>query len=304
MGIKETSTDLVVVGSYNLDIGIDVARFPQPGETVLARGSFRSHGGKGSNQAVQASRCGARVGMLACVGDDAAGRGALALWRDESIDTSLVAVREGAATGAAYITIDAHAENQIVVAAGANALLSPDDIESARPAITASKGVLAQLEVSLDAIAAAFGIARHAGVTTVLNAAPASDGLPAALPVLLSLTDLLIVNETEAAQLSGKPVGDANTAAASLIERVALGVIVTLGAKGVHLKMKGESGVSLSAPIVRAIDTTGAGDAFTGAFVARWIRDGDALDAARHGIIAGAHACTSKGAVPSFGRFD
>ncbi|MGE0315186.1 MAG: ribokinase [Lautropia sp.] len=292
--------DLIVVGSYNLDVGIAVSRFPQPGETVLARDTFRSHGGKGSNQAVQASRCGARVAMLAAVGDDAAGAEARALWQGESIDASAVVAREGVATGAAFITIDDRGENQIVVAPGANATLSPDDVGRAGDLIGASRLVLAQLEVPHAAVAAAFRIARAAGATTVLNAAPAGDALP---PALLALTDLLIVNETEAAALAAVPSADGSAAAAVLVQRVALGVIVTLGANGVRLRMAGGPTVHLDAAPVTVVDSTGAGDAFTGAFASAWVRDRDALGAARLGVAAGAHACTARGAVASFGRF-
>ncbi len=296
-----SAASLIVVGSYNLDVGITVARFPQPGETVLAGGTFRSHGGKGSNQAVQASRCGARVAMLAAVGDDAAGRDALALWAQESIDASPVVVRERVPTGTAYIAIDAGGENQIIVAPGANATLGVDDVRRAGGRIAASTLVLAQLEVPLEAVVESFRLARAAGVTTVLNAAPAVEALPQAL---LSLTDLLIVNETEAATLAGGPVGEGAAVASALERRTALGVVVTLGARGVLVKMAGAPAVHLDAPSVAVVDTTGAGDAFTGAFVARWIRDRDALGAARQGILAGGHACMSKGAVSSFGRFD
>ena len=285
--VSGATPDLVVVGSYNLDIGIRLARFPSPGETLFASGLTRGHGGKGSNQAVQAARHGARVAMLAAIGDDPAGEDAIRLWSGESIDTSGVAVRKGLPTGTAFISVDAGGENQIVVVSGANASLTAADVDAARDLIGGARVVLAQLEVPPEAIIASFRIGRAAGATTMLNAAPAIADLP---PALLALTDFLIVNESEAEQIG-----------ANLQGKVALGVVTTLGARGARLASSDGAAIDLAAPSVRVVDTTGAGDAFVGAFAACWIRSADALQATRAGIAAGSKACGTPGALAARG---
>lgn len=287
--------DVLVIGSYNRDLVLSVPRFPTPGETLSGTGLAQFHGGKGSNQAVQAARCGASVAIRACIGGDAAGEAALALWQKERIATGLVQ-RDGAnPTGTAVILVDAAGENQIVVVAGANGALQ------AAQDMAGVKLVLAQIETPVAATLATFQAARAAGAVTVLNAAPAAGDLPAAL---FDVTDLLVVNETEAAVLQpgeGRAPADL---ARLLAGRHRLGAIVTAGAAGAFWAAAGRDTLAAAADRVAVVDTTGAGDAFCGALVAS-MAEGLAPDAAlRRAVAAGGLACTVAGALPSLPRRD
>ncbi|CAH0181944.1 PfkB family carbohydrate kinase [Roseomonas sp. CECT 9278] len=281
---------IVVIGSYNRDTVLRVARLPQPGETMAAIGMARFHGGKGSNQAVAAARSGAQVAMVAAIGADAAGQGALDLWSAEGIDARRVA-RDGALpTGEAMILVDDAGENEIVVLAGANAALAAPP----REAFDGAALVVAQLETPVATTEAAFAAARDMGATTLLNAAPAQ-----ALPAnLVAATDILVVNETEAARLvagAGAPA----VLAAALAPRLRGGVVVTAGAAGAIWAGHDASPVTVPAPMVAVVDSTGAGDAFIGAFAAALAAGLDPAAAMRRGVVAGALACGKAGAVPS-----
>lgn len=294
-GTEEGSMGRVlVVGSYNRDTVLRVPRFPRPGETLAALAMNRFHGGKGSNQAVAAARAGAEVALAASVGEDETGAAALTLWGLEGIATGAVTRHVGYATGEAVILLDAEGENQIVVLAGANALLRPE--EAATAAGLASL-VVAQLETPVTATLAAFRTARAGGAATVLNAAPAQE-LPAAL---LEATDILIVNQTEAERVAGRAGRPAELAAA-LAPRLARGVVVTAGAAGAAWSGRDGETASAAPPAVEVVDSTGAGDAFVGAFVAVLAEGAGIGRALREGVAAGALACRTLGAVPSLPR--
>lgn len=281
---------LVVVGSYNRDTVLRVPRFPRPGETLAATGLARFHGGKGSNQAIAAARSGATVAMRAAVGADEAGEAALALWRAEGVDIASVQRIAGMPTGEALILVDAQGENQIVIVGGANdALVAEADVAATRDAAI----VLAQLETPLDVTIAAFRAARGVGAATLLNAAPARP-LP---EELLALTDILIVNETEAALLLGH-AGEAAALARGLAPRHPRGVVLTAGAAGA-VWARGEVVMQAPAPATAVVDSTGAGDAFIGAFAAALLAGLAEREALRRGVAAGAIACRRAGAVPS-----
>ncbi len=225
-------------------------------------------GGKGSNQAVAAARAGASVQFFSKLADDTFGNLARATWAAEGIDASLTGTSE-TATGAAAILLDERSgENAIIVVPGACFTLTAAEVEAAAPAIRAASVFLAQLELPLDTVAAGLRLARAAGVPTILNPAPA----PASLPDdLIALADYFIPNETEAAILTGLPVlsiAQAEQAADVLLGRGARNVILTLGARGSLLRA---AGVSTLIPAFNAgpvLETTGAGDAFCGAFAA------------------------------------
>lgn len=298
---------VVVVGSYNQDIGATLARFPRPGETVLGDALWRAHGGKGSNQAVQAARCGVTTRLLAAIGDDAAGEAARTLWREEGIG-AVAAARSGAATGTALILVDAAGENQIVVIPGANATLSPEEVRATAGAFDDAALVVAQLETPPAATLEAFRLARAAGALALLNAAPAAGGMPAEL---LAATDLLVVNEVEAAMLAGAADPAAAESPAGwgrALRRAhpAMGVVVTGGARGAWLFAADADAaaplVHAPAPRVAVLDATGAGDAFVGAFAARLAEGAPAAEALRFGVAAGSLACLRRGAVPSLPR--
>lgn len=258
---------VAVVGSVNMDLVAQAARLPAPGETLMGEGFAGTPGGKGGNQAVAAARLGAEVSLIARVGLRQHGEELLQSLQREGVALDAVVRDPQAWPGVAVIMVAREGgENAIVVAPGSNAQLSPADVEAAQATLGRAQVLVAQLEVPLPAVLRAFELARQAGVTTVLNAAPAQ-ALPSAL---LALTDWLVVNETEAAQLSGVPAqGDALALAAQAAPRLlASGVrqlLVTLGAQGAWLQGQSHpQGLHVVAPCVQAVDTVGAGDTLVG----------------------------------------
>jgi ribokinase len=279
---------ILVIGSYNRDTVLALERFPAPGETLTALGMAEFHGGKGSNQAVAAARAGGRVGIIAAIGDDAAGQAARALWAEEGIAAEAVQTIQ-APTGAAMILVDAAGENQIIIIPGANAVLSLP-LDFALPADIAV--ALAQLETPQAATAALFRTLSQA--RRILNVAPAAP----ILPELLSVTDMLVLNETEAAILAQR---EAEPAALALVlaAETMREVIVTAGAAGAFWARPDGLLIDATPPRVTVTDTTGAGDAFLGAFAAFSAEGLVRERILRQAVVAGALACTQKGAVPS-----
>jgi ribokinase len=274
--------DVAVVGSVNLDLVATTARLPGPGETVSGTSYAEHAGGKGLNQAIAAARSGARVALVAAVGDDAAGNTLRSLAADDGVDVAAVAVLAGETTGRALITVDGHAENSIVVIPGANAHVRAGTAPTARV-------VIAQLEVPVDEVISAFRHAREAGARTVLNPAPAQP-LP---DELVRLCDIVVPNEHEADLIGG---------VSALLGLGVSAVVTTLGAAGVVVTESVDGVVdSWSEPAVEVtpVDTTGAGDAFCGALAARLAAGDELRDAVRYAAAAGALATTVAGAVPS-----
>ena len=289
---------LAVVGSYNRDISLLMERFPEPGETCLALNRTESHGGKGSNQAIQAALCGAQVALLACVGDDESGRAAMSCWHEHSIDVSGTQIVRGANTGTAIILVNGAGENMIAVDSGANSLLSAKIVASRQEIFARCGAVIAQLETPVEAARHAFEIARSLGVATFLNAAPATVRFGWGL---LELVDILVVNEREAHALAGtSPTDDIQIAAAPLLARVSKAVVITCGSAGALLFRHGAPAHLREALPVEVVDSTGAGDAFMGAFAARWVETRDAVEALSYAVVAGSLACRKRGAVTSF----
>jgi ribokinase len=273
------SGTVVVVGSLNADLVVRTDRFPQPGETLHGSDLQTLPGGKSANQAVAAGRLGGTVRMVGAVGDDGNG----ALLRDSvaaaGVDTTRVAVRPGTATGTAVITVDGRGENTIVVSGGANATLTPDDLPADALDGAAVLGLC--LEVPMDVVLAAARAAHAAGVTVLTNLSPFG-------PVpreLLDLTDVLLVNEHEAAQL-----GDHGVARS----------VVTRGGDGCTVHDGAAAPVSVPAVPVDAVDTTGCGDAFMGAVALRLAAGDDLGTAARFAVGVGAFAATRPGAQASY----
>jgi ribokinase len=286
--------EIVVVGSYNRDAAFQVRHLPAPGETCLAIGRLESPGGKGSNQAIQAARCGVATALVAAVGKDPAGDEAIGLWAAEGIDAAAVA-RLDQPTGAAVIFVDGRGENAIVVDPGANAGLGVIHVEAAAAKIAAAHLVLAQLETPQAPTRRAFAVARAAGVRTVLNAAPALEILD---EDILALTDVLVVNVGEGLALTGHT--EATAIGEALVARVGEAVVITRGVRGALLVEKTREPYARRAHAIEAIDTTGAGDAFIGALCARLAASCDPREALAWGVAAGALACTVRGAAVSF----
>ncbi|MFJ8646698.1 ribokinase [Streptomyces sp. NPDC093546] len=249
-------THIAVLGSTNMDLVAYVHRAPKLGETVAGREFRTIPGGKGANQAVAAARAGARVSMIGAVGSDDFGARLRAELDGAGVATERLRTVEGP-SGTAHIVVDDDGDNAIIVIPGANGTvtsLSPGD----ETLIATAHALLLQLELPLSAVIAGAEAARRHGVRTVLTPAPAQP-LP---PELLAATDLLVPNEHEAAALTG--VADPHAAAEHLLRYVPE-VVITLGASGSLYAARGASPVTIPAPRVRAVDTTAAGDTFTGA---------------------------------------
>ena len=290
---------VVVLGAVNVDLVVSGVRLPSPGETVVG-GTFSVHqGGKGGNQAVAAARAlrggpfDGRVALVAAVGDDSLGRDAVAALEVEGVDCTQVIVRRGVSTGTALITVDPTGDNLITVAPGANATLSPADVEAALARLLDPDAVLlASLEVPLDAVLASGYVARTAGARFVLNPAPAG-GVPLAL---LRLAGYLTPNQAEVDALVPTAAGSPERAARQLgaADRE-LRIAVTLGKHGVYAH--GPDGdATFRALDVTAVDSVGAGDAFNGAFAAALAEGRPFIEAARRGRTAGGLAVTRSGA--------
>jgi ribokinase len=286
------SPDVVVLGSANVDVVLAVERIPSPGETVLASGLARHPGGKGLNQAVAAARAGARTAFVGAVGDDDGGELLAATMTEAGLDVEALR-RVDEPTGTALIAVDADGENAIVVAAGANATMIRLAADEAAE-IERARVVVMQLETPLSIVAEAARVAREAGARVVLNAAPAQP-LDA---TVLEAVDVLVVNEHEARVVAGVDNGSSlDDVGHELAQHVPV-VVVTLGERGAQwFGAEGEG--SAPAPSARVVDTTGAGDTFTGVLAAGLADGLPWRDAVLRGVVAGAVAVESAGAVPS-----
>lgn len=286
-----------VLGIFVVDAVYRGPGLPRPGETVLGSGYALGPGGKGSNQAVAAARAGAATIFITKLGRDGFAAMGRELWQAAGIESHVV--ESEMPTGSAGIFIDEPTgQNAILVCPAAAGTLSPSDVEGARAAIEGASVFVTQLEQPLDAARRGLEIARAAGLVTVLNPAPAAPLDDA----LLALCDWIIPNEGEAAALTGLPVMDvasARAAAEALIARGAGGAVVTLGDRGAVLL--GPAGIATIPAIApgKAVDTTGAGDVFTGAFAARLAEGAAPEAAARFASTAAGIAVTRPGAAAS-----
>ncbi len=300
-----TRQGVIVLGSINVDLVVRGSRLPRPGETVVGGTFFQASGGKGANQAVAAARLSRqRVPLVAAVGGDALGRWSLERLGQENLELSLVRTVADRPTGVALILVDAAGENLISVASGANHALGVDDLNRVPAEVWRQSAVfVAGLEVPLESVRQGLRLAKQAGLTTILNPAPADPR--AADSEILALVDVLTPNEGEAAALSGLPVVDrasAVAAAAALHERGCGHCLVTLGADGAVL-VGGERSFIPARP-VQAVDTTAAGDAFTGALAVALAEGRTIAEAAQWATRAASIAVTRAGAQPSLPRRD
>lgn len=288
---------IVVIGSINMDLVTRMPRLPRAGETVLGDADLLTiPGGKGANQAVAAARLGADVHMVGRVGDDAFGRTLLAGLGANGVNTNHVKRTRGAASGAATILVDRRGENRIVVSPGANARVSPADVDAAAPLIRRASAVVLQLEIPLKTVAHAIALCRRLDVPTILDPAPVPGG---GLPPALWRVDVLTPNQHEASQLVGGKGGTPLDWVGSLLSRGPRCVALKLGRRGSMWREGGEPAVRANAFPVDAVDTTAAGDAFTGALALATARGERPADALRFANAAGAACCTRLGAQPS-----
>ncbi len=272
------SKPIVVIGSLNMDFVVQMEKLPLRGETVRGWAFQMLPGGKGANQACTAGRLGGCCRMVGCVGEDVFGEQLKSSLQSAGVDTGAVKTVREEATGVALINVESGGQNQIVVAAGANARLSPVDVESAL--IMVQEGyLLTQLESPMETVEAAARLARARGMVTILDPAPAR---PLSTSLLQNI-DLLTPNETEALLLLGQRASavnleEAREIASQLLKRGPRQIIVKLGEKGAWLA-DWQGGRHFPAPKVTAVDTTAAGDTFNGA-LAVGLAEGRSLDQA------------------------
>ncbi|MFA6456255.1 MAG: ribokinase [Bacteroidota bacterium] len=285
---------VVVIGSYNTDLTIKTSRIPRPGETVIGGIFSEGGGGKGANQAVAAVRAGANVSFIARVGNDVLGNEGIQRLTEEMIDTRHIFHDTEAATGVAFIVVDERGENSIVVASGANARLTPGDIETAADEISSASVLLVQLESPLDTVRAAIRKAHQHGAAVILNPAPAHPLDPA----LLKEIDIITPNKVEAEMITGIKVTDDDSLRAIVGKFFDFGiknVLITLGSKGVFAGLPGFM-EHLPAFKARSVDSTGAGDVFSGSLAAFLSEEMTVEKAARMANAAASISVTRMGA--------
>ena len=291
----EDAASILVVGSINMDLVVRCPHLPAPGETVLGEAFATSPGGKGANQAVGAARLGARVSMLGRVGTDAFGQTLLKNLGDEGVDCTNVLTTSAAPSGAAMVIVDARGENSIVVASGANSLLTPDDVFSREAAFRGVDAVVLQLELPLPTVRAAVEVAKKNNRRVILDPAP----MPKCLASTICEVDVITPNATEAEMLTGTKTGEEKAnmnIALDLIARGAKAAVLKLGSYGSMVVTADGQMARVGAYNVDIIDTTAAGDAFTAALAVCVAEGKELVAAAKFANAAGALACTQLGA--------
>ena len=292
---------IAVVGSYATGLTMKVSRIPCAGETLIGAGYRVDFGGKGSNQAVGCARLGASVDFVAKVGKDNFAEMALQLYRDEGISVAHVKQTADAPTGVGFIVVEENSgQNSIVLDPGANELLSASDVSGAARVFKNALVVLTQLEIPVEAAAEALSQGKSAGALAILNPAPVRP-LPADM---FQRIDVITPNESEAKVLTGRSPSDnaePQVIAQDLIRSGVKKVVITLGENGALL-VEPDSSRHFPAIPVKAVDTTGAGDAFNAA-LATALSNGSAIDEAiQFAVIVGAMAVTKEGVIPSLPR--
>ncbi|VVM60307.1 Ribokinase [Pseudomonas fluorescens] len=280
-----------------MDLVTRAPRLPKGGETLIGQSFTTVSGGKGANQAVAAARLGAQVSMIGCVGSDAYGEALRGALLAEQIDCQAVSTVDGS-SGVALIVVDDSSQNSIVIVPGANGALTAEAIDRFDSVILAADVLICQLEVPDASVGHALKRGRELGKTVILNPAPASRPLP---PDWYASIDYLIPNESEASALTGLVVDSLETAQAAATRLIAMGagkVIITLGAQG-SLFADGQRFKHFPAPVVKAVDTTAAGDTFVGGFAAALAGGQEEVQAIRFGQVAAALSVTRAGAQPS-----
>lgn len=293
--MQPSARRVVVVGSLNVDYIATVQRLPAPGQTIVASGLISRFGGKGANQALAAARQGAVVSMIGSLGDDEDGRAYFGRLRAESIDVKGVKLTRNARTGTALIAVDATAENMIIVAAGANAKVSPREVEALSAGISRAAALLVQFELPLRTVKSAIACANRAEVPVVLNPSPLRDGFPWGEVGIGSL----ITNAGEARQifeLSPGSLGTRRNAWRRALEKFRIRhLIITRGAQPT-LCLTAQDFFEVPTLKVKAVDSVGAGDAFAGVYTARRAEGLDLFSSVRLANCAGALTTLKRGA--------
>lgn len=294
--MKADSKPVVVIGSLNMDLVVNTARLPARGETVFGNSFAYFPGGKGANQAVAAARLGARVFMVGAVGSDDFAEKLKQSLQDSRVDTTLVRNAD-TTTGIALISVDQSGDNTIVIVAGANGQCSPADADEALAGQSEPGILLIQHEVPLETVEYAIVAAKASGWQVILNPAPACP----MRPELVKLCDVIIPNETEAAILTGLPVNnqdEAVQAARWLLAQGAGAAVVTLGSRG-SICCTGEEVWHIPSYPIQVVDSTAAGDAYTGAMAAALAEGRTLRDSLIFATAAAAITVTREGAQPA-----
>lgn len=293
---------IVVVGSSNMDLVAKAARIPVVGETLTGTDFFMVCGGKGANQAVAAAKLGGEVIFVAKLGKDVFASKSLENFKSVNINTTYIEQLDGVASGIAMIAIDDNGQNTIIVIPGANGELKPADVDKAEADIASAAVVVAQLEVPIETVEQAAKVANKNNVLFILDPAPARE----LSDELLSMVDIIKPNETEAEALTGVKVTDEATAGKAADVLLAKGVktvIITLGDKGLMLASK-DGREMIASNKVQAVDSTAAGDAFTGA-VAFGLANGKSIkEAVVYANVVASISVTRYGAQPSMPTFE
>ncbi len=288
---------IAIIGSSNIDLVIKTERIPEPGETILGGDFMMTPGGKGANQAVAAARLGGKVAFITMIGDDMFGKEAIDHFKKESMYISCVFTDPETPSGTAIICVDAHGENSIVVAPGANNKMTRKDIDIAMEVIESSDIILMQLEIPMDVIEYVADIAWKKGKKVVLNPAPAA----VLSKELIKKLFLITPNCTECKQITGiaiKSIYDVSAAADTLLDMGAGNVVITLGSKGAYIKNH-HMEEYIPAILVKAVDTTAAGDTFNGALCVGLSEGMDLSQAVHFATKAAAISVTRMGAQAS-----
>ncbi|WP_026736627.1 ribokinase [Fischerella sp. PCC 9605] len=289
---------VIVFGSINIDLVATAPRLPLPGETLLGHHFFKAAGGKGANQAVALAKLGIPTQIVGRVGAQGFGTELINSLQAAGVQTENVFMDETISSGVAIITVYDAGENQIIVIPGANGRVNQEDVTRVSRLLSGSSALLLQFEIPMFAVVAAAQVATEAGVTVILDPAPAQSDVP---DELYPLVDIITPNEVEAGQLVGFPVSgqeSAKKAAAQLLKKGVKNAIVKLGAQGVVCATSDETFFVPAFP-VQAVDTTAAGDAFNGGLAAALSQGLSLHQAVVWGAAAGALAATKPGAQPS-----
>jgi ribokinase len=288
---------IIVAGSINMDMVVKTSFIPHPGQTVLGGTFFMNPGGKGANQAIAVARLGGTVGFIGKIGNDIFGKQTFLSFVEEGVDTYGVTTDHSVPSGVALITVEESGENCIVVAPGANGLLSSEDIASAFETYTDCKIMLIQLEIPMETVAFAASYAQSRGIKVILNPAPANEQVKD----IFHLTDIITPNRDEAELLSGVKIDDLGSAKLAAETIKALGaktVVITLGSEGAVL-LQDDNFSYIPAIKVEAIDTTAAGDVFNGALAVAIAEGKDLTMAISFACGAAGKAVTKLGAQAS-----
>lgn len=292
--------NIAVIGSNNVDLITYINRMPGEGETIEAPDFALGCGGKGANQAVAASRLGSKVLMVSRVGNDIFADNTLDNFRKNGIDDRYI-LRTEATSGVAPIFVDEDGKNSIIIVQGANALLSPADLENARDAIAECSLIVLQLEIALETVYAAIDLGAELGIPVLLNPAPAHPELSLER---VKGVDFIVPNETELSLLTGMPVenlDDISNAAQVLLKLGIKNVIVTVGQRGALWVSEAGSQL-LEGQSVQAVDTSGAGDAFIGCFSHFFVQTGDIAGSLAKANKYAADSVTKRGTQTSYSR--